>query len=186
MSKPATDPRIVFLDLETTGLDPSRDAILEIGIRIISRRLRDVPGGDFSRLVKVNVGALSIDQDVREMHTKNGLYAALDAADNAPSVSDVEQRLIGIIEAHGLVGENRVPLAGSTISFDRAFLKAWMPTFEGMLHYRNVDVSTVRELARRWRKDLPDPPKAEAHRALADVRESIEYLRHYRRHGFIG
>lgn len=176
---------LVWIDLETQGLDEQVHQILEVALVVTDDDLNEV--SMFTTLVQEYDG-LERDQletVVNEMHTKNGLYEALDNLNVGPTREQVEQRLIGVLMA---AGAEKCVLAGSTISFDRAFLKRWMPDFHELLHYRNVDVSTINELARRWRPEVYEgrPQGDKAHRALADVRVSIETLRYYRRAGVVG
>jgi oligoribonuclease len=124
-----------------------------------------------------------MDEFVRNMHTVSGL---LDALDNGVTLREAEERVLAYIKEHCPDG-SRPPLAGNTVATDRAFLQRDMPELEAFLHYRIVDVSSIKELSRRWfpRAYFNSPPKTGNHRALADIQESIEELRYYRAAVFV-
>jgi oligoribonuclease len=173
------DDPLVWVDLEMTGLDPDRDVIVEVAVLVSDAALERLQEGP-DLVVAAPAGALDAMADVvRDMHAKSGLTDAVRAS--TLSLRDAEQQVLEFVRRH--VREARVaPLAGNSIGTDRAFLRKQMPTFEAYLHYRNVDVSTVKELARRWYPEAfaAAPKKGGAHRALADIHESIGELRHYR------
>lgn len=175
---------IVWIDAETTGLDAASDRLLEIAVVVTDNDLRDV--AHFSSVIRQDDGGLvPMDEVVHRMHTDSGLFAALAATPASLTVSEVERRVIAFLEAHGATG---AVVAGSNVSFDRRFLDVWMPTLnQKHLHYRSIDVSTVKELARRFDPNTfgVAPVKKLAHRALDDIRESIEELQHYVDFGFI-
>lgn len=172
-----TIDRLAWVDLETTGLDPERCQILEIAIVITDNQLREVAW--FSKVLRPDVPANAFaqcDNAVLAMHTKNGLFLDM-LKPEAASLAYVEIAATAFMRDMGAVES---PMCGSTIGFDRAFLKKHSPTIHGLFHYRNIDVSTLKELAKRWLPDEEHPPKREAHRALDDIRESIEVCRFYR------
>ena len=170
---------LVWMDLEMTGLDPASDTIVEIATIVTDDDLTVVAEGP-DLVVQTPAEALANMSDVvREMHTRSGLLAAIESS--TLSLADAGAETLAFIKQH--VPEPRsVPLAGNSIGTDRRFLAAHLPEIEDHLHYRCVDVSTIKELARRW---FPDalagaPAKKGGHRALDDIRESLEELRFYR------
>lgn len=170
---------MVWVDLEMTGLDPETDVIVEAAVVITDGALDEIVEGPDLVLGATDTALESMIDVVRTMHDKSGLTAAIRASDL--TVSDAERQILEFIAEH--VPEPRTaPLAGNSVHADRAFLRRYMPQVEAHLHYRNVDASTIKELCRRWRPDVlrSAPDKAGGHRALADIRESIEELRHYR------
>ncbi len=161
-----------------TGLDVVNDALIEVAALVTDAQL-NVLGEGVDLVVKPSDQALEQMGDfVREMHASSGLLGEL--ADGL-TMAEAEEQLLAYVREF-VPEPRRAPLAGNTIGTDRTFLARDMPTFEGHVHYRNVDVSSVKELARRWfpRAYYSSPAKSGNHRALADVRESIEELRYYR------
>ena len=169
---------MVWADCEMTGLDLGADALIEVAALVTDAEL-NVLGEGVDVIIKPSDEALTQMGDfVRTMHTSSGL---LDQLAGGLTMAEAEERVLDYVRE--FVAEPRkAPLAGNTIGTDRAFLARDMPTFEGHVHYRNVDVSSVKELARRWfpRAYYAAPAKSGNHRALADVQESIEELRYYR------
>jgi oligoribonuclease len=171
--------RLVWIDLEMTGLDPERDVVLEIAALVTDSQLEPVsPGIDL--VVQQPAAALDGMVDVvRDMHARSGLTDAVLAS--SVSLADAEAQVLAMVKEH--VPEPRtVPLCGNSIATDRTFLVRHMRDLDAWLHYRMVDVSSVKELARRWypKAYYGAPVKAGGHRALADVLESVEELRYYR------
>jgi oligoribonuclease len=175
--------RLVWIDCEMTGLDLSRDALVEIACVVTDGELNALDEG-LDVLVKPPAEALDgMDEVVREMHESSGLLAALPDGLNLAEAQDL---VLTYIRQH--VPESRkVPLCGNSIATDRAFLARDMPELDSFLHYRMVDVSSIKELARRWypRVYFASPEKHGGHRALADIRESIRELRYYREAVFV-
>jgi oligoribonuclease len=169
---------MVWADCEMTGLDLGADALIEVAALVTDAEL-NVLGEGVDVIIKPSDEALTQMGDfVRTMHTSSGL---LEQLAGGLTMAEAEERVLDYVRE--FVAEPRkAPLAGNTIGTDRAFLARDMPTFEGHVHYRNVDVSSVKELARRWfpRAYYAAPAKSGNHRALADVQESIEELRYYR------
>ena len=170
--------RIVWIDCEMTGLDLERDALVEVAALVTDADL-NVLGTGVDVVVKPPEAALeSMDPVVVAMHTSSGLLAEL------PSGRTLEEAERAVLEyvRQWVPDARRAPLAGSSVHTDRAFLARDMPDLVGHLHYRIVDVSSIKELARRWfpRVYYNTPKKHGGHRALADIRESIQELKYYR------
>jgi oligoribonuclease len=168
------------MDLEMTGLDPGRDVIVEIATLVTDDQLDVVAEGP-DLVVAAPEDRLAGMQDVvRKMHAKSGLLDAISAS--TLTLEDAGAQTLAFIKEH--VPEARtVPLCGNSIGTDRRFLAAYLPEVEEYLHYRSIDVSTVKELARRWYPPevlAGAPEKKGGHRALDDIRESVAELRYYR------
>ncbi len=176
---PTIDQPLVWIDLEMTGLDPDRHVVVEIAVIVTDGSLAEMHEGPDLVIGATDEQLGEMDEVVVEMHTSSGL---LD--DIAKSDLTVEQAEAEVMEwLLPLVPDpRRAPLAGNSVHADRAFLRKYMPKLHDHLHYRNVDVSTIKELGRRWYPDALDgaPGKGGGHRALADIRESITELAHYR------
>ncbi|HSJ19046.1 MAG TPA: oligoribonuclease [Nocardioidaceae bacterium] len=175
--------RLVWIDCEMTGLDLGADALIEVAALVTDFDL-NVIGEGVDVVVKPPQEAIDqMDEFVRNMHTVSGL---LEELDNGLTVREAEEQVLAYIREHCPDG-SRPPLAGNTVATDRAFLQRDMPELESFLHYRIVDVSSIKELARRWypRTYFNSPPKTGNHRALADIQESIEELRYYRAAVFV-
>ena len=175
--------KLVWVDCEMTGLDLVHDALIEVAVLVTDGDL-NVLGEGVDLLIRPTDEALAQMGDyVRDMHTKSGL---LDALPTGLTMEEATERVMDYVRAHAPVAR-KVPLAGNTIGTDRAFLARDMPELEQWVHYRNVDVSTLKELAKRWfpRVHYQAPKKAGNHRALADIQESIEELRYYREAVFV-
>jgi oligoribonuclease len=167
------------MDLEMTGLEPSRHVIIEIATVITDDHLNIIAEGPDLVLHATDEQLAEMADVVADMHTKSGLLDAVRAS--TITVAEAEKATLEFMKEH--IGEERsVPLCGNSIGTDRRFLQEYMPALEQFFHYRNVDVSTVKELARRWHPKVVDalPEKASLHRALDDIKESIAELVHYR------
>lgn len=175
--------RLVWIDCEMTGLDLGADALIEVAALVTDFEL-NVLGEGVDVIIKPPDAALEqMVPFVREMHEKSGLLEELaDGVDMAAA----ERQVLDYIRTQCPDG-SRPPLAGNTVATDRAFLARDMATLEGFLHYRIVDVSSIKELSRRWfpRAYYAAPDKRGNHRALADIQESIEELRYYREAVFV-
>ena len=174
----AASDRLVWIDLEMTGLDPGRDEIVEIACIVTEADLTELDPG-ISLVVKPSDAPLAaMDDVVVRMHTESGL---LDEIPGGIALADAEAQVLAYVRGH-VPDARRAPLAGSSVYVDRGFLAAYMPDLDAHLHYRLVDVSTIKELARRWypRVYFATPEKKGNHRALGDIRESIAELRYYR------
>jgi oligoribonuclease len=167
------------MDLEMTGLDPARHTIVEIATLITDDDLAVVAEGP-DLVVHADAAELAaMDDFVRAMHTRSGLLAAMESS--TLTLAEAGRQTLQFIQAH--VPEKRtVPLCGNSIGTDRRFLAAQLPDIEEWLHYRSVDVSTVKELCRRWYPGMLSkaPAKGTTHRALEDIRESVAELAFYR------
>lgn len=175
--------RLVWIDCEMTGLNLESDELVEIAVVITDYDLNLVdPGLDI--IIKPDASALENMGDfVREMHTSSGL---IDEIPNGVSTAEAEYEVLEYVLKFVPAGQ-KAPLAGNTIGTDRAFLAKFMPRLDNHLHYRNVDVSSIKELARRWypRVYFNAPVKDGGHRALADILESIRELAYYRQAVFV-
>ena len=174
---------LAWIDLEMTGLDPARHVIVEIASLVTDDDLEIVAEGPNLVIHQPPEALEAMDDVVRKMHTRSGLLDAI--ATSTTTVADAEAATLEFLTAQ-LGAPRSVPLCGNSIGTDRRFLAAYMPAIENYLHYRSVDVSTVRELLNRWNPAslAGIPTKADNHRALDDIRESVAELRHYRAHGF--
>ena len=179
----SSSDRLVWIDCEMTGLDLDVDELVEIAVVITDYDLNPVDAG-LSIVIKPDASALeSMGEFVRTMHTQSGL---IEEIPNGVSVADAEYQVLEYVLKH-VPEEQRAPLAGNSIGTDRAFLTKYMPRLDAHLHYRNVDVSSIKELAKRWypRAYFNSPAKNGGHRALADILESIRELHYYRRAVFV-
>jgi oligoribonuclease len=175
--------RLVWIDCEMTGLDLGVDALIEVAALVTDFEL-NVLGDGIDIVIAPPPAALEQMIDlVREMHTHSGL---LDELATGTTLEEAQAQVLAYVRAHCPEG-SRPPLAGNTVATDRSFLARDMPELEAFLHYRIVDVSSIKELARRWypRAYYAAPEKTGNHRALADIRESIEELRYYRETIFV-
>lgn len=166
-----------------TGLDLAVDELVEVAVVITDYELEPVHPG-FSIVIAPSEAALAnMGEFVRDMHAASGLLDELPAG---VSIADAEQKVLAYITEH-VPTAGQAPLAGNTIGTDRAFLAQQMPSVDAHLHYRSVDVSSIKELVRRWfpRVYFNAPAKNGGHRALADILESIRELDYYRRAGFV-
>ena len=180
----ASNPdRLVWIDCEMTGLDLSVDELVEVAVVITDYDLKPVDAG-FRIVIKADDAVLEqMNEVVRTMHTTSGL---LEEIPGGVTLADAEYQVNEYI-LRFVPDAGTAPLAGNTIGTDRAFLAKYMPRVDAHLHYRSVDVSSIKELARRWfpRVYFQAPAKAGGHRALADILESIRELDYYRRALFV-
>ncbi|MGZ4753745.1 MAG: oligoribonuclease [Acidimicrobiia bacterium] len=171
--------RLVWIDLEMTGLDTARHTIVEIAVLVTDSELELVDEG-IDLIVHASPDELAqMDDYVTKMHTKSGLLAAIEAS--TLSLADAGAQVLTYL-GEQLPGPETAPLCGNSIGVDRRFLDRYLPEVDQYLHYRSVDVSSFKELCRRWYPSVykKRPDKLESHRALDDIRESIEELRFYR------
>jgi oligoribonuclease len=170
---------LVWMDLEMTGLDPTSDVIVEIATLITDDELELVAEGPDLVIATPAEKLAGMDQVVVDMHTRSGLLEQI--KQSTITLEDAGRQTLEFIKEH--VPEPRsVPLCGNSIGTDRRFLAAYLPDIENHLHYRSIDVSTIKELSRRWFPASLSgaPSKAGGHRALDDIRESVAELRYWR------
>jgi oligoribonuclease len=175
--------RLVWIDCEMTGLDYVSDALIEIACVVTDFDLNPL-GEGVDLIIKPPAEAVEhMDEFVHSMHEKSGLLAELDSG---ITIQEAQEQVLAYVREHCTDG-SRPPLAGNTVATDRAFISRDMPDLDAFLHYRIVDVSSIKELARRWypRTYFAAPAKRGNHRALADILESIEELRYYRSAVFV-
>ena len=170
---------LIWMDLEMTGLDPATDVIVEIATLATDDELEIVAEGPDLVIHQPEQALAAMDDVVREMHAKSGLTEQVRVS--TISLDEAGEATLAFIKEHA-PEPRTTPLCGNSIGTDRRFLAQWLPEIEQHLHYRSVDVTSVKELAKRWYPDAAAsaPKKGAAHRALDDIRESIEELRHFR------
>ncbi len=172
-----SDAPLVWIDCEMTGLDLATDALIEVACIVTDADLNPL-GEGVSVIIKPPSDAMEVMTDfVRQMHVKSGLLPELDGG---LTMEDAQRQLVEYVTAQ--VKGFRAPLAGNTVGMDKAFLDRDMPGLMELLHYRVVDVSSIKELVRRWypRVFFNSPDKTGGHRALGDIEDSIQELRYYR------
>ncbi|MDQ6840412.1 MAG: oligoribonuclease [Actinomycetota bacterium] len=175
---------LAWMDLEMTGLDPTRHVIVEIATLLTDDDLTVVAEGP-DIVVSASANQLAVmDGVVRSMHSRSGLLAAIEASET--TLADAGASTLEFLRAH-IATAGTVPLCGNSIGTDRRFLVAALPEIDAFLHYRSIDVSTIKELTRRWYPDQykAAPKKKGSHRALGDIVESVEELRYYRSSVFV-
>ncbi|AJI79643.1 oligoribonuclease (3'-_5' exoribonuclease) [Corynebacterium singulare] len=180
---PAKNDRLVWIDLEMTGLDPERHVIVEVAAVVTDAELTILDEG-LDLVVHATEEQLGqMDDFVTEMHANSGLDKEI--RESTVTIEEAEEAVLGLVEKH-CDPNHPAPLAGNSIATDRTFIRAYMPRLDKALHYRMIDVSTIKELARRWhpRAYYNQPDKGMAHRALQDIIESIRELDFYRRSVF--
>ena len=170
--------RLVWVDCEMTGLDLTKDVLVEIAVLVTEADLTPLDEGIEVVIRATKEQLAGMDPFVVNMHTESGLLPLIDSGED---LEIAEARVLAYVQQH-IPEARKAPLAGSSIYVDRMFLAKYMPKFDAHLHYRLVDVSTVKELTRRWypRVYFNSPKKVGGHRALADVLDSIRELRYYR------
>ena len=180
----AKDNRIVWVDLEMTGLDPSRHVIVEVAALVTDAELNIIDEGVDLVVHATDAELAEMDDFVTQMHSDNGLLDDIKAS--TVSIDEAEDAVLELVKKH-CDPAHPAPLAGNSIATDRTFIRAQMPRLDAALHYRMIDVSTVKELSRRWfpKAYFNQPAKGMAHRALADIVESIRELDYYRRAVFV-
>lgn len=174
---------LVWIDCEMTGLDPEKDCLVEVAVVITNSELEPLDAG-LDVVIKPRPDSLANMGDfVRQMHTDSGLIEELD---NGMELAEAEAVILEYVK-RWVPTPKDAPLAGNTIGTDRMFLNRYMPELDAHLHYRNIDVSSIKELSRRWypRVYFQLPKKQGGHRALADILESIQELRYYRKTVFV-
>lgn len=168
---------LIWIDLEMTGLDPLADSILEIGTLVTDKDLNLVAEGPEFAIAHPLARLQAMDEWNRTQHAKSGLWQRV--LDSGVSMAQAEDETLAFVARHVPAGKS--PMCGNSICQDRRFMARWLPGLEAYFHYRNLDVSTLKELARRWKPEVyKGVVKKGAHTALADIHESIEELRYYR------
>jgi oligoribonuclease len=173
-----SDHNLVWVDMEMTGLIPEVDRVIEIATIVTDSHLNVLAEGPVIAIKQPDAALEAMDEWNTRTHSASGLVERVRS-------SAVSKQLASDMTLDFLkewVPEGMSPMCGNSICQDRRFMARHMPVLEKYFHYRNLDVSTLKILTQRWRPDLPDLPKQGAHQALADIRESIEELRHYRTH----
>jgi oligoribonuclease len=174
-----SDQNLIWLDCEMTGLDPEKERLLEIAVIVTGPHLTPRIEGPVLVIHQSDAQLNQMDAWNKGTHGKSGLIDKVKAS--TITESEAEQQLLDFIKQY--VPKSASPMCGNTISQDRRFLVKYMPRLEGYFHYRNLDVSTLKELSRRWKPEVYSAfKKQQRHTALADVHESIDELAHYREH----
>ncbi|MBE1530607.1 oligoribonuclease [Actinomadura algeriensis] len=175
--------RLVWIDCEMTGLDLQRDALIEIAALVTDSELNILDEGVDVVIKPPPESVTQMTKIVRDMHTTSGL---LDVLPGGVTLAEAEKTVLDYVRGH-VKAAGKAPLCGNSIATDRSFLARDMPALDSHLHYRMVDVSSIKELARRWypRAYFASPEKKGGHRALADITESIQELRYYRAAVFV-
>ena len=169
---------LIWIDLEMTGLEPDADRIIEVAVLVTSPQLEILAEGPALAVHQPDEVLAAMDAWNRSTHAKTGLVERVRAS--RLSEAEAERRVLEFLEAH--VPASASPMCGNSICQDRRFLARWMPRLEAHFHYRNLDVSTLKELVRRWKPDaMKGFSKEGKHEAMADILESIEELKFYRR-----
>lgn len=177
-----TDAPLVWIDCEMTGLDLTADALIEVACIVTDASLNRL-GDGVSVVIRPPAGAVeAMSEFVTTMHTTSGLLPELEGG---MTMEDAQRVVVDYVKSQ--VGSQRPPLAGNTVGMDKAFLERDMPELMGLLHYRVVDVSSIKELVRRWypRVFFNAPAKTGGHRALGDIEDSIQELKYYREAIFV-
>lgn len=173
-----TEDPIVWVDCEMTGLDPATDALVEVAVVVTDSELNPLDEGIDIVITAPSEVLDAMNDVVRTMHTASGLITEIE---RGATLEDATKQVMAYVRKH-VPKERRAPLAGNSVGTDKMFLDRYMPSLTDHLHYRIIDVSSIKELARRWypRAYFASPQKNGGHRALADILESIQELRYYR------
>jgi oligoribonuclease len=173
------DDRLIWVDMEMTGLDPDRDRVIEVAVVVTDGSLATVAEAPVYVIHQSDEVLAGMDGWNTATHARSGLTERVRAA--TTTEADVEDALIAFLKQH--VGRGKSPMCGNSICQDRRFMARTMPKLEAYFHYRNLDVSTLKELCKRWKPAVASAfKKHQKHEALADIHESIEELKHYREH----
>lgn len=176
---PPSDQNLIWIDLEMTGLDPSRDRVIELAVIVTDPHLRVRVAGPVIAVHQSDAVLDAMDAWNKGTHGKSGLIDRVKAS----TIDEAQASAMTIEFLRSHVGKGVSPMCGNSVCQDRRFLANYLPELEAFFHYRNLDVSTLKELARRWKPEiLTGFKKAQAHTALADIHESIDELVYYREH----
>ncbi|MCB9637447.1 MAG: oligoribonuclease [Myxococcales bacterium] len=176
------ETNLIWMDLEMTGLDVRTCTILEIATLVTDAQLNLIAEGPVFAIHQPDEVLEAMDEWNTTHHGQSGLLERV--RNSRVSLEEAEEQTLAFLKEHTL--QRKSPLCGNTIFQDRLFLLSYMPKLEAYCHYRNVDVSSIKELARRWYPNsMQAPPKKQSHLALDDIRESVEELRYYRKHLFV-
>lgn len=176
---PQDSQNLIWIDLEMTGLDPDNDLIIEIATIVTDKNLNILAQGPVMAVHQSDAALAAMDDWNQLHHGQSGLIERVKAS----TIDDAEAERLTIEFLKQWVPENTSPICGNSIGQDRRFLYRYMPKLEAYFHYRNIDVSTLKELAARWAPEIKDGfNKQASHQALDDILESIEELRYYREH----
>jgi oligoribonuclease len=173
-------PPLVWIDMEMSGLDAATCAILEVAVLVTDGDLNEIAEGPDLVVHQPEAVLAAMDEWNTRHHGESGLADRVRTS--RLSLAEAEEQVLAFLAGYTSAGKS--PLCGNSVHQDRAFILAHMPRLAAFLHYRNIDVSTVKELVRRWYPAVPIPQKQEAHRALSDIRESLAELRYYRERVF--
>ena len=175
---------LAWMDLEMTGLDPKEDVIVEIATLLTNDDLEEIAVGPNLVIHQPSEKLENMSKHVQQMHTSSGLLDEI--SKSTTSLSTAGEKTLAFLKEH-IEKTGTVPLCGNSIGTDRKFLSENLPDLASFFHYRSIDVSTIKELAKRWNPGIIDsaPEKNGGHRALDDIRESVAELRHYRKNLFI-
>jgi oligoribonuclease len=175
---PQDSTNLIWIDLEMTGLDPQKDTIIEIATLVTDVNLNVVEEGPVLAIHQSDEVLAAMDEWNTRQHGQSGLTERVRRS--RINLKTAEQSTLAFLRRH--VPPNTSPMCGNTVSQDRRFLYSYMPSLESYFHYRHIDVSTLKELAKRWRPKLPEIKKKSKHLAISDIYESIEELKYYRQH----
>jgi oligoribonuclease len=179
MAMPTDKNALIWIDMEMSGLQPDTDRILEVALVVTDAQLNILAQAPVWVVHQPPAVLQAMDHWNQSTHAKSGLIERV--KHSTEDETSVERQAIAFLEQH--VPKSMSPMCGNSICQDRRFLARWMPKLEGYFHYRNLDVSTLKELAKRWRPDVLDGLKKHGkHEALADIHESIDEMKHYREH----
>ncbi len=175
---PQNSTNLIWIDLEMTGLHPDNDTIIEIATLVTDSHLNVVAEGPVLAIHQSDAVLATMDEWNQKQHGQSGLVERVRRS--TITMATAEQRTLEFVQQH--VPANTSPICGNTICQDRRFLFRYMPTLEKYFHYRHLDVSTLKELAKRWLPSLPEFDKVSKHLAMSDIHDSIEELKYYRTH----
>ena len=179
MAQDQNNHNLIWIDMEMTGLDPDKDRIIEVAIVITDGQLNMLAESPVLVVSQSNAVLDGMDKWNQSTHAKSGLIDKVKAS--ALTEADVETRMLSFLRQHVPPGVS--PMCGNSICQDRRFMARWMPALEAHFHYRNLDVSTFKELVKRWKPEIAAGIKKEGkHEALADIYDSINELKYYREH----